>query len=80
MRFVAVIIGLCALVPALPLSARAEAPKALSDEESFRLEDRYRAGNYLAMGGLLTEAVAALTHDRDLALGFYGASVARVPA
>jgi hypothetical protein len=61
----------------LSLSAplRAAAP-ALSDEERFRLEDRYRAGSYLAMGGMFMEAVAALTHDRGLAWGFYGTSIA----
>jgi hypothetical protein len=61
-----------ALLAAAP-AARAEA-RPLSDEERFRLEDRYRAGTYLAMGGLFAEAVAALTHDRGLAWGFYGTS------
>jgi len=58
-----------------PLTAQAET-RPLSETERFRFEDRYRIGNYLAMGGLFTEAVAALTHDRGLALGFYGASTA----
>jgi hypothetical protein len=65
--------GLCLL--AAPL-ARAAASPPLTDTERFRLEDRYRVGNYLAMGGLFAEAVAALTHDRALAWGFYGTSAA----
>jgi hypothetical protein len=50
--------------------------RVLTDAEFFRMEDRYRAGNYLAFGGLLVEVVAGLTHDRGLAYGFYGASAA----
>ena len=48
----------------------------LSDTEQFRLEDRYETGTYLAMGGLLTGAISAITHDRRVALGFYGGSLA----
>jgi hypothetical protein len=59
---------------ALPLAARAAAPPTLSETELFRLEDRYRAGNYLVFGGLLAEAAAGLSHDRGLAYGIYGAS------
>jgi hypothetical protein len=58
----------------LPVDARAEARPAVADAELFRMEDRYRAGNYLAFGGLLAEVIAALSHDRGLAYGFYGAS------
>jgi hypothetical protein len=64
---------LCIFVAA-PLARAADAP--LSETERFRLEDRYRVGSYLAVGGLFAEAVAALTHDRTLALGFYGTSAA----
>ncbi len=60
----------------LAASARAAGPPPLTDSERFRLEDRYRVGNYLAMGGLFAGAVAGLTHDRALALGFYGTSAA----
>jgi hypothetical protein len=56
--------------------ARGASTRRLPDSERFRLEDRYRAGSYLAMGGLLVEAAAWLTHDRDLTLGLYGASAA----
>jgi len=66
-------LGICLL--SAPL-ARAAGPSPLTDTERFRLEDRYRVGNYLAMGGLFAEAVAALTHDRALAFGFYGTSAA----
>ncbi|MBW8889592.1 MAG: hypothetical protein JF616_17690 [Fibrobacteres bacterium] len=66
-------LGLCLL--SAPLAGAAGLPP-LTDTERFRLEDRYRVGNYLAMGGMFAEAVAALTHDRALASGFYGASVA----
>lgn len=66
-------LALCVCMAA-PLARAAEAP--LSETERFGLEDRYRAGSYLAMGGLFAEAVAALTHDRTLAWGFYGTSVA----
>jgi hypothetical protein len=59
----------------LPLMrANAAAEPARSDAELFRLEDRYRTGNYLAFGGLLAEAIAGLSHDRGLAYGFYGSS------
>jgi hypothetical protein len=68
-------LGLCCALLAVPPASRAET-QPLSETERFRLEDRYRIGNYLAMGGLFTEAVAALTHDRGLALGFYGAATA----
>jgi hypothetical protein len=57
-----------------PMPTRAGGDPALTDAELFRWEDRYQAGNYLAFGGLLTEAIAGLSHDRSLAYGFYGAS------
>lgn len=69
------LLGICVASLVAPLASRAET-QPLSETERFRLEDRYRIGNYLAMGGLFTEAVAALTHDRGLALGFYGTSAA----
>ena len=68
-------LSLCVALFAAPLPSRGETPP-LSETERFRLEDQYRIGNYLAMGGLFAEAAAALTHDRALALGFYGASAA----
>lgn len=64
----------CAIL--LASGARAAAPQRLPDSEVFRLEDRYRAGSYLAVGGLLVEATAWLSHDRDVTLGLYGASAA----
>ena len=56
-------------------SAQAETRPRLSDTEQFRLEDRYETGTYLVMGGLLSGAIAAITHDRTVALGFYGGSL-----
>ena len=74
MRYLApIILGFCLV--AAPI-AQAAGARPLSETERFGLEDHYRVGNYLAMGGLLTEAAAALTHDRGLALGFYGTSAA----
>lgn len=60
----------------LPMAARAAERPALSETELFRMEDRYQAGNYLAFGGLLAEAIAGLSHNRGMAYGFYGASAA----
>ncbi len=60
----------------LPMAARADRQPVLSETELFRMEDRYEAGNYLAFGGLLAQAIAGLSHDRGMAYGFYGASVA----
>lgn len=68
--------GLAALVLAGAVLAGAGEEPRVPDGELFKMEDNYVTGNYLVTGGLLAGVTAALTHDRDLALGFFAASVA----
>ncbi len=70
------ILGIALAAPVLGATSPADNSPRLSDSELFRLEDRYETGTYLAMGGVLAGGIAAITHDRLVALGFYGGSVA----